>query len=304
MTQGKKTRSSTRVLWLDDDPDDARVFAEAISDSLPLHLKVVPSPSEAIAALSQPWDLVVLDLEIRGLGWAGLDVLSHVRSTNRVIPVLICTGRGARRETRAAYEGGADTVVFKEEVADDLLPAARKLLDPDQRLPLVLDHLPLPLAYLGSRFLEANTALRRLRLAFDIFETTLKLSSFYCIAEMRCHAGKLLDMASTIRRRILLAPSTGDWLEGLHELARSGTDASDGICASFAGVLDADGLLQALREAVALKNRVLGHGCDPNRTRLRGCSRTMVASVLQPADALPSPACSRPALGGDTHEVR
>ena len=130
------------VLLVEDDRD--------LSDLLVLHLGEAGYAVEAVAdgalalqrALADPFDLVVLDLMLPGLG--GMEVCRQLRDAGRTVPVLMLTARGAEADRVEGLETGADDYVPKPFSVKELLARVASLLrrveydrpaaDPDEKL--------------------------------------------------------------------------------------------------------------------------------------------------------------------------
>ena len=117
-----------RVLWLEVDQDLRKIFADELDPAV-YNVRLVPTIEQFNTALPDAWDLIILDLQLGDEDWAGLDALADLRRYNQVTPVIVCTGRGTKRETRRAMQLGADDVVFKEDILQELSPSVRKALD-------------------------------------------------------------------------------------------------------------------------------------------------------------------------------
>ena len=115
-----------RILVAEDDA----AFAEFLSQGLQQEqfvVKVVNDGSEAQRlAADQPYDLVILDLDLSGA--AGLDVLRNIRSKKPELPVLIVTGAAQVEDRVRSLDAGADDFVAKPfafaELASELSCAA------------------------------------------------------------------------------------------------------------------------------------------------------------------------------------
>lgn len=114
-----------RVLLVEDDPKLARLLADYFA-SHGLALIAVHDGAEGLArALSEPWDLVMLDVMLPGLD--GLSILQRLREKSN-LPVLMLTARGGEAERITGLEGGADDYLPKTVSARELLARARALL--------------------------------------------------------------------------------------------------------------------------------------------------------------------------------
>ncbi len=77
-------------------------------------------------ALEQPYDALVLDLNLPGLD--GLEVLRRVRAGGTGTPVLVLTARGSTNEKVEGLDAGADDYLTKPFVFEELAARLRSLL--------------------------------------------------------------------------------------------------------------------------------------------------------------------------------
>jgi DNA-binding response OmpR family regulator len=134
--------TDARVLLVEDDADLATLLA--------LHLREAGYAVEAVAdgalalqrALAEPFDLVVLDLMLPGMG--GMEVCRRLREADRTVPVLMLTARGSETDRVLGLETGADDYVPKPFSVREVLARVAALLrrvdydrppaDPDEAL--------------------------------------------------------------------------------------------------------------------------------------------------------------------------
>ena len=104
--------SSRRVLIVEDEPDVARLIALHVAE-LPAAAHIESDGREGLRlALAQgPWDLLVLDLNLPGLG--GLEVCRAVREKGYDVPILMLTARGSELDRVLGLELGADDYLTK-----------------------------------------------------------------------------------------------------------------------------------------------------------------------------------------------
>jgi len=96
------------------DHDDLRVGAEAANYS------------EVIDAVrAQAFDVVILDLTMPGRG--GVELIGHVKSLRPELHVLVMTMHGEEPYISQALRAGADGYITKENAADELLQAIRRV---------------------------------------------------------------------------------------------------------------------------------------------------------------------------------
>jgi len=145
--------SYARILVIDDDPQIRRVMRMTlvshgymVSDSR--------SGEEALERLrSEKADLVLLDINMPGMG--GLETCRLIRASSE-IPIIVLTVRSAEKDKVEALDAGADDYVTKPFGTPELLARIRAAL---RRAPLLADGLPEALS-LGN--LEINFITRRI----------------------------------------------------------------------------------------------------------------------------------------------
>ena len=77
-------------------------------------------------AVSKDYDLLILDLMLPNLG--GQEVLRTIRKSNRTIPVLILTAKGAIKDKVELFEKGCDDYLTKPFAFAELLARVKALL--------------------------------------------------------------------------------------------------------------------------------------------------------------------------------
>ena len=77
-------------------------------------------------AQQQPYDVVILDLMLPGLG--GLDVLRRLRAAGDTTPVLVLTAKDALPDRVAGLDAGADDYLVKPFAFDELAARVRALV--------------------------------------------------------------------------------------------------------------------------------------------------------------------------------
>lgn len=113
--------------------DDSKVMREMVIACLRAHpgltFSQAASGLEAIEQLSlQPFDLVVLDLNMPDIG--GVEVIEFVRSQEalRQLPILVVTTRGDETSRNRVLEAGASRFLTKPFTPEAILTEARMLL--------------------------------------------------------------------------------------------------------------------------------------------------------------------------------
>lgn len=98
------------ILIVEDEPELNRMICDYLASKGFEAVGVHDGPAALRAVFERHPDLVVLDLNLPGLG--GLDVARAIRSETS-IPVLMATARGDESERLAGFEAGADDYVVK-----------------------------------------------------------------------------------------------------------------------------------------------------------------------------------------------
>jgi two-component system copper resistance phosphate regulon response regulator CusR len=131
-------------------------------------------------ALSQPYDLVILDMRLPGRN--GLDVLRTLRSSGFERPVLVLTAQDAVDAKVETLRAGADDYVTKPFAFEELLARAEALL----RRPRALAS---PQLRVGD--LELDQGTREVRRAGELIELTPK--EFAVLEYLMRHAGRVMS---------------------------------------------------------------------------------------------------------------
>lgn len=118
---------SLSILIIDDEPHLPHQFARYLRK----HGYEVYTAADGEAGLQElqknSIDLVLLDLRLPRLG--GLDVLTHIRQTDRELPVIILTAYGDVQTAVAAMKLGASDYLLKGFDLDELLLVAQRALE-------------------------------------------------------------------------------------------------------------------------------------------------------------------------------
>lgn len=113
-----------RVLVIEDEPDMAELLSLHLAE-LPAQVQAAGDGLLGLQAAQQqgPWDLIVLDLRLPGLG--GLDVCRALRQAGDRVPILMLTARGAELDRVLGLELGADDYLTKPFSVLELAARAR-----------------------------------------------------------------------------------------------------------------------------------------------------------------------------------
>ncbi len=113
----------TRILLIDDHPivrlGVRRILSEHFS---PVFIGEAGDAEGGMAqALSEPWDVVVLDITMPGA--VGLDVLKHIRARRADLPILVLSIHPANQFARRALHAGASGYLTKDSAPSELVGA-------------------------------------------------------------------------------------------------------------------------------------------------------------------------------------
>ncbi len=115
-----------RVLLVEDDQRVASFIRRGLTAER-LVVDVAGDGQEGLdLAVSKDYDLLILDLMLPSLG--GQEVLRTIRKSNRTIPVLILTAKGAVKDKVELFEKGCDDYLTKPFAFAELLARVKALL--------------------------------------------------------------------------------------------------------------------------------------------------------------------------------
>lgn len=117
------------VLWVEDQAefvDSLKPIVDAISSRI-VH---VTDAHEAEAAFSsEPFDLILLDLQLPPGRWGGLEFLRRLGSRVGSCPIVVLSGAGTMMECVEALRLGAKDYVQKESARTELASIIRKVIE-------------------------------------------------------------------------------------------------------------------------------------------------------------------------------
>ncbi|MBX3208890.1 MAG: protein kinase [Labilithrix sp.] len=124
------TREPERILVADDDPDWRTILGEALRARFPhAEIDLVADGGEALAAFeSQPYSVVLVDLEMPEMDGAKLTSLLRSLDASRCTPIIVLTAAGGPREWQRLSAIGADAFLVKPVNADDVELLIRRTL--------------------------------------------------------------------------------------------------------------------------------------------------------------------------------
>jgi serine/threonine-protein kinase len=115
------TREPERILIADDDPDWREIIGNSLAARFP-HAVVdqVSDGADALAAFeSQPYSVVLVDLEMPEIDGAKLTILLRSLDASQRTPIIVLTAAGGPREWQRLAALGADAFLVKPVNADD-----------------------------------------------------------------------------------------------------------------------------------------------------------------------------------------
>jgi DNA-binding response OmpR family regulator len=115
-----------RVLLVEDEDKVASVVTRALQEER-LAVDLARSGTEGLElAVSNPYDLVIVDLMLPGLD--GTELIRRLRRSNTEVPVLVLTARDAVSDKILNFEAGADDYLTKPFAFAELVVRAKALL--------------------------------------------------------------------------------------------------------------------------------------------------------------------------------
>ncbi len=117
----------TRILLIDDHPivrlGVRRILTEHYN---PVFIGETGDADGGIAqALSEPWDVVVLDITMPGA--VGLDVIKHIHEQRPSLPILVLSIHPANQFARRALHAGASGYLTKDSATSELVGAIEEV---------------------------------------------------------------------------------------------------------------------------------------------------------------------------------
>jgi len=117
----------TNVLIVDDHPIVRRGLKEILKTESNLHVSETANARDALALIrQQPFDLVVLDLDLPGM--SGLELLQQIKHEQKRLHVLVLSVYPEDQFAVRVLKAGASGFISKEAVPDQLITAVRRIL--------------------------------------------------------------------------------------------------------------------------------------------------------------------------------
>jgi DNA-binding response OmpR family regulator len=115
-----------RILLVEDEDKVAKVVTRALQEER-LAVDLARNGNEGLdLAVSNPYDLVILDLMLPDLD--GTELIRRLRRSNTEVPVLVLTARDAVSDKIRNFEAGADDYLTKPFAFAELVVRAKALL--------------------------------------------------------------------------------------------------------------------------------------------------------------------------------
>lgn len=169
-----------KILVIEDDPTVGEFVRRGLEEQR-WHTDLVNDGRDGERlAMSQPYDLIVLDMRLPGRN--GLDVLKSLRAQGFERPILVLTAQDAVDAKVETLRAGADDYVTKPFAFEELLARAEALL----RRPRALAS---PLVRVGD--LELDQGTRDVNRAGEKIELTPK--EFAVLEYLMRHAGRVMS---------------------------------------------------------------------------------------------------------------
>jgi two-component system response regulator HydG len=117
-----------RIMVVDDDAVTARFMTHVLGKRGGFEVCHAPGPRAALAmARTQPWDLVITDVEMPGM--SGLELLRALREISPDLPVAVITGHATLDYAVQAIRSDADEFLEKPVHPDELITTATMLVN-------------------------------------------------------------------------------------------------------------------------------------------------------------------------------
>jgi two-component system, cell cycle response regulator DivK len=123
------------TLLVDRDPDTRKVYAEFLNMSAGCDILEAEDGREALAkAISRHPDVVITETRLPGLSGFDLCALLRRDSSTSTIPVIFVTGDAFEADVKRAERAGADAVLTKPCLPEQLLKEIRRVLQHSREL--------------------------------------------------------------------------------------------------------------------------------------------------------------------------
>jgi two-component system, OmpR family, response regulator len=113
------------ILLIEDEKKIAQYVTKALTDAGHQVVSILRGDEGMVAATTQPYDIVILDLALPGVD--GIEVLRAIRARSISTPVLILTARGSKEDRIYGLDAGADDYLPKPFAMEELLARVNAL---------------------------------------------------------------------------------------------------------------------------------------------------------------------------------
>lgn len=105
--------SRSRVLLVDDDPDDAAMTMRDLLASHPYEIVHVRTAADALVQMQAgTFDICLLDYRLPDM--SGIVLCRHLRAAGFALPILMLTSVGDDQVAEMAYQAGANAFLIKD----------------------------------------------------------------------------------------------------------------------------------------------------------------------------------------------
>ncbi len=155
-----------RILVVDDEPSIRKVLSAHLARE-GHEVETAVDGADAIARLGDaPWDLVITDLKMPGVG--GLELLAHVRSNHPGLPVILVTAHGTVDAAVEALKLGAQDFITKPFDLAEVHGAVEKAVRTERA---------------RRRSVQEDPAWKDARGRFDLIGLTTSMQRVYALVE-------------------------------------------------------------------------------------------------------------------------
>ena len=185
-----------RVLLVDDFPVVRRGMRSILEDSLPgVVVTEAGDGDQALAALADPPDVVVLDLSMPGR--SGIDLLAEIKHRHPRLPVLIMSLHGEEQFAVRALRAGAAGYLTKAAAPELLVVAVQKVLRGGRYISEALAE------RLAAEVGGASAGAPHDRLSDREFDVMRGIASGQSVSEIAAQLHLSVKTVSTYRTRLL-----------------------------------------------------------------------------------------------------
>lgn len=252
----KRTRD--KVLVFEDTDQDFELIRKAFQAA---GYQVVRAKKPEEFHDKAPFDefvVVLVDLFLGKGGNAekvGIELAREIKQKNPSLPVIVASNQEpSRNDVAEAFRAGAWDYVDKQDLLRDLSGTLKRVLesnvDDEARAE---EQFPLPMAFLYRSFRRTlATPKRRLERMIELFEVTLKLTTYILLSAKRTELPALLPVNV---RAGLERPSLGHFTRVLSSLTEV-----DGFVQPLSKITRRPTFRQICQDLVGIRNEYIGHG--------------------------------------------